>query len=280
MKQLKEMSKDKLMKLIMKYYKSINSKNDLVNELLENFEVDLNTFSKTTIHKLIYNYYNGLTEAQLRKEVIDNFEYELPKKKVELFHFELELPKKKVEPKKKELEDLYNSDISAKKNSKLKDKLYEKLKSLFKNKKINEDINTYYERKLNSLQGTSELSNRFDVVHTNDELKKIKKHLDELEKEEPKNINKIDEIDKTKNLKKKWYEKTKSVLKYLDLDEWKASNTEMKKLYVRYMKYLLNENKEEGQKIFDEKPQLFKNYFNKNKDNKELSATTAGKLKF
>jgi len=83
MKQIKEMSKDKLMKLIMKYYKSINSKNDLANELLENFEVDLNTFSKSRIHKLIHNYYNGLTEAQLRKEVMDNFELELPKKKEE-----------------------------------------------------------------------------------------------------------------------------------------------------------------------------------------------------
>ena len=121
MKQLKEMSKDKLMKLIMKYYKSINSKKDLVNELLENFEVDLNTFSKTRIHKLIHNYYNGLTEAQLRKEVMDNFE--------------LELPKKKEEPKKKKIysiEEKYKINFASEDANKWK-KLSEEDKQFWAN---------------------------------------------------------------------------------------------------------------------------------------------------
>lgn len=93
MSSINEMQKEKLLKLVMKYYKNITNKKDLVNELLEHFEVDMNTFSKTRIHKMIYNFYNQFSEQQLRKEINDNFD--------------LELPKKKEEPKKKQ-KDYYN----------------------------------------------------------------------------------------------------------------------------------------------------------------------------
>ena len=81
MSSINEMSKERLLKLVMKYYKNITNKKDLVNELLEHFELDMNSFSKNDIHKMIHNYYNQFSEKDLRKEIINNFDLELPKKK-------------------------------------------------------------------------------------------------------------------------------------------------------------------------------------------------------
>lgn len=127
MKSINEMSKEKLLKLVIKYYKDITNKKDLVNELLEHFELDMNSFSKNSIHKMIHNYYNQFSEQQLRKEINDNFDLELPKKnneyeKEQIEEFEKNIPndKKLVKPKEKKeiiktfdtIENLVNKFVS------------------------------------------------------------------------------------------------------------------------------------------------------------------------
>ena len=50
-------------------------------------------------------------------------------------------------------------------------------------------------------------------------------------------------------------------------DDWKQTNTKVKAFYVKALKFLERANKEIHKKVYNASPDLFKKYYDKNKNN-------------
>ena len=66
---------------------------------------------------------------------------------------------------------------------------------------------------------------------------------------------------------KKEIEKSIRLFRGLDSNEWKISNTKIKAFYVKTLNFLEKVNKEMHKKVYNASPDLFKKYYDKNKNN-------------